>query len=178
MKFESKKTLNLLLRYALLILIAFFGLNLFYTVFLPLTKYSVYYFLQIFFEPIMVGDTLQFGQKTIEIIGACVAGSAYSFLLLLNLGTPNIKLPLRMKMILFSFGIFLIVNIARIIILSLMYLNDSPSFDALHKILWYFGSTILVVLIWFLQIKIFEIEKIPFYSDLKSLYQKSNLKKK
>jgi len=175
---ESKRTLNLFLRYLLLVLIALPGLDIFYVIFLPLTKYPVYWFLQIFFNPVMVGNTLIVGSKFIEIVGACVAGSAYYLLLVLNLGTPDIKTPLRIKMILLSFLGFLLVNIIRIIFLSVIYLNNSPAFDFLHKVFWYFGSTILIVFIWFLEVKIFDIKGIPFYSDLKRLYQSSSLKKR
>jgi len=175
---KDKKVINIFLRYIFLILIALPGFGLLYEIFLPLTKYPVYWFIQIFFDPVMIGNTLTIGPKIIEIVGACVAGSAYYFLLILNLGTPEIKSSLRIKLIFLSFLGFLIVNIIRIIILSVMYIQNSPIFDFVHKLLWYFGSTILIVLIWFLEVKIFKIEKIPFYSDLKGLYQLSSLKKK
>lgn len=178
MKEESKKTLNLFLRYLILVLIALPGLDIFYAVFLPLTKYPVFWFLQIFLNPILSGDVIHIGAKTIEIIGACVAGSAYYLLLILNLGTPNIKPLLRVKMILFSFLGFLVVNIIRIIILSFMYIANSSYFGIIHETFWYLGSTVLIVFIWFLEVKIFGIKGIPFYTDLKTLYKSSTLKKK
>lgn len=179
MRKETKRSLNLLLRYLFLVLIALPGLSLFYDVFLPLTKEPVFYFLKIFFSnAVLIGDSIYIGTNVLDIIGACVAGSAYYFLLILNLGTPDIKPLKRLKMILLSFLGFLVFNIIRIIILSFMYVGESPLFDILHKTLWYFGSTILVVFIWFLEVKIFEIEGIPFYTDLKSLYQETKQKKK
>ena len=44
-------------------------------------------------------------------------------------------------------------------------------FDITHKVFWYFISTIFVVGIWFIEIKIFKIKEIPFYSDLNLLYK-------
>ena len=175
---DSKQFSSILFRYLLLILIAIPGLDLFYFFFLPLTKYPVLYFLNLFYNAVMAGDVIFVGQKAIEVVGACVAGSAYYFLLILNLSTPKIKIGNRLKMIAFAFLTFLIINLIRIFILSLMYLNDSPIFDVSHKVFWYMGSTIVVVLIWFVEVKTFGVEKIPFYSDLKELYKKSSLKKR
>jgi hypothetical protein len=42
-------------------------------------------------------------------------------------------------------------------------------FDISHKLSWYIGSIILVVGIWFLEVKKFNIKEIPFYSDLKAM---------
>ena len=177
MKKESKEVVGLFLRYIFLVLIVLPGLDIFYAIFLPLTKYPAFYFLQLFFSSNMVGNSIFIGSKVISIIDACVAGSAYYFLLILNLATPKIKALKRVKMILFAFISFLIVNIIRIVFLSFIYINNSPSFEVLHKTFWYLGGTLLVVFIWFLEVKIFRIEGIPFYSDLKKLYRSSRPKK-
>ena len=73
-------------------------------------------------------------------------------------------------MLLFSFALLLILNIMRIFTLSLIL--GSSSFGLIHKIFWYLGATIFVVLIWFLEVKIFKIKEIPFYSDFKFLIKK------
>ncbi len=177
MKEEYKKIFNLFLRYFILVLIVIPGFDLFYLIFLPLTKYPVFYFLQMFFNPSLTGDIIRIGAKSIEISGACVAGAAYYLLLILNLATPKIKSLLRIKMILFSFLGFLIINLIRIIILSFMFLGNSSLFDITHKVLWYLGATLVVVGIWFFEVWYFKVKGIPFYSDLKNLYRKSNLKK-
>lgn len=176
MKEDDKKFLRIISRYLILVLIALPGLDFFYYVFLPLTKLPVFTLLGIFFDPIMVGNVIFISQKSIEIVGACVAGSAYYLLLILNLSVPKINFLNRIKMLLFGFSIFLFINIARIFILSVMYVNDSLFFDFAHKLFWYIGSTIFIVAIWFLQIKVFKVKEIPFYSDLKYLYRKSRAK--
>jgi exosortase/archaeosortase family protein len=178
MKKDTKKILNLYLRYFILVLIAIPGFDLFYYFFLPLTKYPVFWFLGLFFDVRMVENMILVGKDVIEIIGACVAGSAYYFLLILNLSTPKIKVKKRMSMILFSFVIFYLINLLRIILLSFMFLEGSFWFDFSHKVFWYLGSTLLVLAIWFLEVKIYKIEEIPFYSDLKSLYKSSSSKKR
>jgi len=173
---------DVLLRYVLLLIFALPGLSLFYWIFSPLTLYPVFGLLDIFLDPVFCDscgvNTILINQFRIEIIGACIAGSAYSFLLILNLSTPNIKLPKRLKILLISFISFLVLNILRIFFMSLMYINESPWFEFAHKFLWYVGTTIFVVLIWFILVKMFEIKEIPFYSDLKYLYSHTKRKKK
>ncbi len=178
MKKESEKFFSIILRYFILALIAIPGFDIFYMIFLPLTKFPVFYLLNLFYDPVMVGNAIFIFDKSIEIVGACVAGSAYYFLLILNLVTPNIKRITRLKMIFSGFLVFLVINLIRIFILSVMYLNDSQFFDFTHKLFWYLGSTLFIVIIWFVQVKINKVRSIPFYSDLKYIYGKSSFKKR
>lgn len=174
MKQDKIKIFNLFLRYIILIIIAIFGFKYIYFLFTPLTTYPVAYLLGLFYHVSVMGNSILIGSNTIiEIIGACVAGAAYFFLLMLNLAIPNVKWQKRGLMIVFSFAIFLIINILRIFFLGIMYDSGSLFFEITHKIFWYLGSTLFVVLIWFLEVKIFKIKTIPFYTDLKSLYKKS-----
>ena len=163
--------LNLFLRYLLLILIALPNLYLFYLIFTPLTVYPVYFFLNLFFEAVLNGTTILINGVSLEIVNSCIAGSAYYLLFILNISTPNIKLNKRIKMILLSFVIFLILNLLRIIILSFIALSDSSLFDITHKISWYLLSVLFVVGIWFAVVKFFKIKQIPFYSDFKLIYK-------
>ncbi len=178
MKKESKNNIYLFLRYLFLVVIALPGLEVFYFFLSPATIYPTYYFLHIFLNPVLNGNTIFLGHKYIEIIGACVAGSAYYLLLILNFSTPKIKPLTRAKMVFFAFLSFLVINIIRIIILSFMYVNNSPIFNTVHEVFWYLGSTVVIVGIWFLQVKIYKIKGVPFYSDLNHLYKQSSLKKK
>jgi len=173
-----KKLLDMFIRYALLILIALPGFGLFYYLFMPLTVYPVAGILSLFFNIVLNQNTIYIGETAIEIIGACVAGAAYSFLLILNLTTPEIEFKKRMKMIFLSFGIFLGINILRIVVLSFIYLANSSIYEFTHKLFWYLGSTVFVVGIWFLMVKIFEIKEIPFMSDIKFLFKASSFGKK
>ena len=72
-------------------------------------------------------------------------------------------------MIGFAFVSFLIVNIFRIVLLSLIFILKPEIFDISHKLSWYIGSIVLVVAIWFVEVKKFNIREIPFYSDMKSI---------
>ncbi len=173
-----KGFLNIILRYLILILIALPGLVIFYFIFTPLTVYPVHFLLGLFFDAALLSKIhILVNNIPIEIIPACIAGSAYYLLLVLNLSTPKIKLKKRIYAILFSFAVFLILNILRIFILSLFAISGSPYFDVTHTVFWYGFSTIIVVGIWFVEVKIFKIKEIPFYSDIKFLFKKSLLKK-
>lgn len=172
-----KSITSLIIRYLVLILIAFPSLWIFYTVFTPLTLYPVFWLLGLIYPVTLIGNTILVNNLiNIELIPACIAGAAYYLLLILNLSIPNIKLNKRLKMISFAFVLFLLVNILRIFILSLLAISGSSLFDVTHRIFWYLISTVFVVGIWFLEVKLFNIKQIPFFTDLKSLYTKSSLK--
>jgi len=163
-----KKFQSIILRYAILLAVAFPNLYLFYFIFTSLTIYFSYFLLNIFFEATLSGNSILIPPCfEIKFIEACVAGSAYYLLLVLNLSTPKIKQ--RGKSIIYAFAAFFALNIIRIFVLSLMYVNSSDFFDATHKILWWLGSTIFVVGIWFANVKYFKIKSIPFFSDFKYL---------
>lgn len=177
-KNNSSDISNILVRYFILVLIALPGLVIFYSIFTPLTVYPVYFLLGLFFDVVLLSKIhLLINNIPIELIPACIAGSAYYLLLVLNLSTPKIKLKKRVYAILFSFAAFLILNILRIFILSSLAVTGSSYFNATHTIFWYGFSTIIVVGIWFVEVKIYKIKKIPFYSDMKFLYKKSLIKK-
>ncbi|HOW36954.1 MAG TPA: pacearchaeosortase [Candidatus Pacearchaeota archaeon] len=182
---------SLMSRYVLIILAAFANLWIFYKIFTPLTVYPVYWALKLFFPLELVNSELILINNTIEIwlIPACIAGAAYYLLFALNLSLPNVKTVKRIKMILFAFSLLLIVNILRIILMSLLYIQGNPLFDIAHLAFWYGISILFVIFIWFLEVKIFRIKDIPIYSDLRALYLasikrdskrnlKSNLKRK
>jgi len=168
---------SLVLRYSILILLGIASVSVFYPLFIPLTLYPTYFLLNLFFNPVLAGDVIFIGSFPIEIIGACVAGSAYYLMLILNLSTPDIKISRRLGAILFSFASFLLINILRIFFLSFLLISGKSYFDIVHKFLWYFGSVLFVVVIWFLTVRIFKIKEVPIYSDIISLL-KSKRKKK
>ena len=174
--------LGLGLRYLILILAAIPNLAIFYFIFTPLTVYPVYFLLGLFFDVSLLSNVINKiilinGFFPIELIEACIAGSAYYLLLILNLSTPGLKLKTRIYAIVFSFVFFLIINILRIFVLSLVAVSGSSFFGITHKVFWYLISTLFVVGIWFAEVKLFKIKEIPIYSDLKNLYNKSALSK-
>ena len=67
------------------------------------------------------------------------------------------------------FGVFLIVNIGRIVLFSELAVRGFQYFDLAHSASWYVGSTLLVVIIWFVNVKLFNIKKIPVYTDIMGL---------
>jgi|SRR3989344_5104841 len=169
---NNKETVNLCARYFILVLLGAFNLGLFYIVFTPLTVYPVVWILGFVDSTtkLFEGDVIFFGGEWIEIVEACVAGAAYYFLLILNLTTPmNIKK--RAISIGFLFVSFLLVNIIRIVVFANLFVSGKNYFDAAHVLTWYFGSTVLVVVLWFVNVLLFKIWSVPVYSDIKNLFE-------
>jgi len=172
------KIYSIIIRYLLILLIAIPNLYIFYAVFAPLTIYPLYFILQLFFDVSLSNSTLLLNGFQIQIINACIAGSAYYLLFALNLSVPDISLKQRAKMLCFSFLSLLVLNILRIFALILVLFYGASFFDITHKFFWYFVSTLLVVLIWFIEVKIFKLKQIPVYSDINYLYSMTKSKKK
>jgi hypothetical protein len=175
----DKKILGTFGRYLFLVAIAFPSLWIFYFIFTPLTVYPVHFLLNLFFDAYLFSNSIILvGQHlSIELIEACIAGSAYYLLLILNLITSGIKTKTRIYMILFSFFSFLVINILRIFFLSVLAISDSSFFRIAHVAFWYFLNTLFVVGVWFLQVKIFKIKNTPLYTDIKFLYGLSKKKR-
>lgn len=163
---------SIIARYSLLLLFAVLGVGIFYFIFKPLTLHLSYLLFEISFKPYILNDAIYFYNSNIsfEVIGACVAGSAYLLFLILNLSTPDIKIKKRISLLFISFLAFLIINALRIFFIGSLFLNSAPFAEAVHKFLWYFGSVFMVILIWFVEVKAFNIKEIPFYSDLKFVF--------
>lgn len=167
---ETKRVIYLCIRYLALILLALGGLWVFYFIFTPLTIYPVFWILNLFFQTSLSGITITFNNIPIQLITACIAGAAYYLLLILNLSTP-MPVKTRIKAISFSFILFLAINIIRIVVFSLLLSSSFSLFNAIHLIFWYFLSSLLVFLVWYLEIKLFKIKNIPVYTDLKFIYK-------
>ena len=175
---STKKALSIITRYALLLLVTFPNFYIFYFIFTPLTIFPVYFLLNLLFDVSLINNILIVNHFSIELIDACIAGAAYYLLFALNLSIPNINLKKRVLMVFSSFVALLILNVLRIVFLSMLFLSGSDFFDITHKISWYALSTIFVVGIWLMEIKTFKLKEIPFYSDARYLFKKSSLNKR
>lgn len=172
-KSENKRAFiySIFTRYFILLASSLGNLWIFYFLFTPLTIYASYFFINLIFPSTLAGNTILINDfhTPIEIVDACVAGAAYFLLFIFNLSVPNIKFSKRIKMILFAFFSLFFINLIRIVVLSVLFVSNKDIFDITHKITWYAGSVLFVVAIWFLEVKIFKIKEIPFYTDIKSI---------
>jgi len=173
-KREIRAVADIPIRYILLLILPIKNLFIFYFIFTPLTVYPVYFLLNLFYNATLSGINITINNHTIELIEACIAGAAYYLLLILNLTT---KMPWkkRINLILYSFAVLLFLNILRIFVLSILFINNFVYFDIIHKFFWYLLSIIFVVGIWFSGVKIFRIKNIPVYSDMRLLISRSKL---
>lgn len=174
---DGKGVLFIFLRYLILILLGIPGLFIFYWIFTPLTVYPVFYMLQGLYDAVFYPPNVIFFKGYFaELISACIGGAAYYLLTILNLTTPmNIKK--RIGSLMFLLISFLILNIIRIIVFALLLFKGYQYFELTHTTTWYFGSTVMVVLIWFGNVLLFRIKNIPVYTDIKNLLLESNILK-
>lgn len=174
---KNKEIFLLFGRYFILGMLGVFGIELFYAVATPLTIYPVNWILNIRYDSYVIGgfDTIYFEGIYLSIIPACIAGSAYYLLLALNFTTP-MQTKMRIKNISFLWGVFLVLNILRIFSFAILFYAGYKYFDVLHDAFWYFGSTIMVVVIWFAGARLFKIKKIPVYSDMKNILNSMKIK--
>jgi exosortase/archaeosortase family protein len=167
-----------MLRYLILVIIAFPNLIIFYFVFTPLTVYPVLWVLEALYDAVLFpGNVIFFKNLYASIIPACVAGAAYYLLLVLNLTTP-MPAKTRVRNLIYLFAAFLVLNIIRIIIFAILITRGYQYFDIAHLTAWYFGSTVLVILIWFSSVVTFKIKSIPLVTDIKTISKDLKLKRK
>jgi exosortase/archaeosortase family protein len=165
----NKNYLFILLRYLSCLVVSLNSLFLFYLIFTPLTIYPVYFLIKtIFSNAILQDTTIVFNNISIQLVEACIAGSAYFLLFVLNFTTP-MPVKKRIKSLLFSFLLLLIINIFRIFIFSILFANRFSLFNLLHMLVWYGLSAIIVFLVWIATIKIYNIKEVPIYTDVRSI---------
>ncbi len=167
---EKKEAIYLVLRYVFLAVLGVFNLELFYYVFSPLTVYPVYWILSLIYEntTLLQGNLLFFSGVYAQIIPACIAGAAYYLLVILNFAMP-LKISQRIKSLVFLAAVFLALNILRIVVFGSLLVSGSQYFDVAHEVVWYFGSTVMVVIIWFVNVWAFKIKEIPVYTDFRNI---------
>ena len=179
-KFFKSEAFSLLFRYLLIVGVAIPNLYLFYFLLTPITVKLSYLLIKIAYpSSVLEGNIIFIGETSVKLIKACIAGSAYYLLFFLNLSVPRIKILKRISMVVFGFALFLIINIVRIYFLVWMYFSYGYNlFESFHKVLWYGLGSVFIVVVWFIEVKVFSIQKIPVVDDLKNLYKSSLLGKK
>ncbi|MEM4605653.1 MAG: pacearchaeosortase [Candidatus Pacearchaeota archaeon] len=169
----KREIIFLFLRYFLVLLAGIGGGFIFYKIFLFPTTFFSAKLLSFFGETYFLNDFIIFKDIPIEISKACVAAAAY-YLFFILIFSMNLKIKEYLKLIFFNFGIFLLLNVIRIVIMALLI--EKNFFDSVHMLIWNFFSTIFVVVIWFFSVKLFNIKKIPVYDDF--VFLKSLIKNK
>jgi exosortase/archaeosortase family protein len=166
---------SILIRYALILAAGLGNLLFFYSIFTFPTVKTTYFLLSLVSETISFDNIIIFNNYAIYIVEACIAGAAYYLLFILILSTADISFARRAYLAIFSFSLFFVFNVFRIFFLIII--TGTVYFDYFHLFLWYAISTIFVVFIWLLCIKIFKLESVPVYSDLKEILKLYKTKK-
>ncbi len=175
---QRKYLLGLSARYILLLGIALFQSTIISRVITPLTLYPLLWILQLFTSAHLLPLTATIETPTLlfSLIPACIGGSAYYLLTILNLTTP-MSFKQRLKSLLFLIGSFLVLNMIRILLFVMLFSEAVPFTSTLHMMTWYFVSIILVVGLWFYNVSLFKIISLPIISDFSILWYASKRKK-
>ncbi len=171
---DLKKIISLFFRYGIILIFGIGNFYLLYKIFTPATIYSVNFILGLFSPTVLIGNAIMFRQITVEIAPPCVAGAAFFLLLALLLSTANVKYKTRVYAIFTAMMSLFVINIIRILILA--PITTMKYFEIIHWIFWNVLSTVFVIGIYFITIKIYKIKSVPVYSDIKYLKRLSNKK--
>lgn len=164
---------GLIIRILLLLFIVFFSRDLFYPVLEFLTARLSYIFLLPLNPKIIDSVSFIIKNQTIEIIPACIAFSAYVLLAALTLTTKGISLKTAAKIFLFGSLSILTINIIRIdLLIYMLVLVGSKLYETVHLLFWKILSSIIVVAVWIIFTRKYNIKEIPVYSDIKYLIKK------
>jgi len=175
-KLQKKKLLGIGYRYLLAVLLSLSNLYLFYLIFTPLTVFPSYFLLKLIYPAVLAGNVILINDFVILLNGACIAGSAYLLLALLNLTTPGLKALKRLGIFFLGAAALLLFNIVRIFVFTILFVNGVAFYDLMHTLVWYVLSVLVVVMIWLYTIRKFRIVGIPIFSDI--MYLRSLIKKR
>lgn len=170
------KIASIILRYSILIILGLGNLWAIYQLFtFPTINFS-FLSLKLFYpDAILNLNAITYSSKTLVLISSCVAGAAYFLLLLLNIGTP-MHFKKRINSLLFLIISFFLINNIRIVFFGILFASNYTHIESLHSLTWHFLSVFLVIILWFINIYLFKIKEIPFYSDFKYLYSLTKIK--
>ena len=143
------------------------------TLFLSTLILDIFYNVDVYY----LSSLFVINDNNFELVEACIAGSAFVLLVALNLVT-SMDWKTRIKSLAFLLLSLFVLNVIRISAFATLYVNEFTYFDFTHYAFWYFGSTILVVLLWFSAVRIFNISSIPLYTDIRLLIQEIRGNKK
>ena len=171
---KEHKIIDIISRYfILLIFVYLFGFTRIISDFLVrVTLFCSNFAINLIYGSRIYENTIITGNFFIEIIPACAAVSAYLLLITLNI-TTSMSLVRRLWTLAFSLLSLFIINIIRIALLAILFINESKYYNDLHHILWYIISTLFIIGLWFLTAYIFKIRNIPVYSDIKTIISKN-----
>ena len=75
-------------------------------------------------------------------------------------------------MVVYGFAMIFAMNVIRIVLVIYLAINHGLVwFNIIHMFFWKFLSGVYVALVWIILIKIYNINSVPFYDDLKTLYK-------
>lgn len=178
MRYEIGLVIRVVLALSLFLvpLYYFDDVNIFQRVFEKVTFDVVYTFLEESgAEPKPGSFSVQYaisilgGEATVNVVKYCVTASAYYLLTILCIITMGIALWKRILMFLIGTALIFGMNIARIVVLIIILINNQEVFKPAHFIFGLLLSIGYVALIWVLLSLLFKVKTVPVLSDIKFL---------
>jgi exosortase/archaeosortase family protein len=177
-KRKSNYLVDLIIRLLALIFVSL-NFGVFYFVFTPITVYLSYFLTKIFYDSVLIGNTIGIGSVGFNFIEACIAGAAYYLLFILIMGIKEIKWLDRLKVFVVGALLILGMNLIRVLVLIMLNVELGKNyFDAVHLVFWNFLSGVFIALVWIFLVKKYKLGEIPYFEDIKYLYNNSFLKKR
>lgn len=163
---------SFVIRYAVLVSLLLLALEPLTVILRPLTLYAVQGIFTLFgySSTLLANNTLFIEGTYISLITACIAPSAFFILLFLALTLPG-KSRDYLRWIGLSWGLLFLVNVTRIVILSLVALQGYSVFESAHALFWYAGNAFFILAIWASLVISFKIRSIPVYTEVNHLYR-------
>ena len=165
---DVKDLFDIVVRYSIIFLAGLGNLYIFYAVLTPLTLGGVGLVLGSFYDVSFLDGGFIINGVFFNLVSACVGGAAFYLLFFLVMSCRDIGVLKRVRVFLFAFVLLYVFNVLRIVFMVKIY--GGFYFYFVHWIIWYFVSTLFVVIIWFLVVWLFEIRGIPVYSDFKFVF--------
>ncbi len=154
------------------LILCFIPISLFSFFLTPITVYGSYILLVSFLDIVMKENFLIVNGFPFEIVEACVATTAYYLLWLLCFLTKDIKLKIRLKLLLYGFLLILGMNLFRVALLVFIAMKYGFAwFTLVHLAFWNFVTGIYVALVWIFLVMKFRVYSVPVCDDLRTLYK-------
>ncbi len=175
MRYTRSLLIRVILAIALLLIPLLTQKNIFQIMFEYLTLHSTFFLLRLANIDASLGSYSVkhaidiFGEYTLNIVKYCVTASAYYLYTLFVILVYDVSIWKRIKLLILGYIAIFAMNIARILILVVMLVDNTENFTTAHDFLGTALAIFYVLIIWVLFSLALGIKTIPIITDIKIL---------
>ncbi|MFH1210311.1 MAG: pacearchaeosortase [archaeon] len=175
MRYTRSLLIRVILAVALLLIPLLTQKNIFQIMFEYLTLHSTFFLLRLADVDATLGSYSVkhaidiSGEYTLNIVKYCVTASAYYLYTLFVILVYDVSIWKRIKLLILGYVAIFAMNIARILILVVMLVDNTENFVPAHDFLGTALAIFYVVIIWVLFSLALGIKTIPIITDIKIL---------